>query len=254
MGHKANVSEARGGPTQTAAFQPLYAQVKALMTQRIGSGTLRPGELIPNEFKLAAEFNVSQGTVRKALTALEADKLIVRRQGRGTYVARHTPQRALFQFFRMVDKQDRRLAPTSKPLSQKRRKATRQQARLLGVALGEMLHVITRVRYFAKDPAIFERVLVPVAVMPELAIDPGVEMSDEMYVIYQERFRITISQASERLRAVPATREEARHLNVAERHPLLEIVRVAKDVSGRAVELRLSRCETTAYSYATEVT
>ena len=237
-----------------AAFQPLYAPDKATKTQCNGSGRWQPGELIPNEFQLAAEFNVSQGTVRKALMALEADKLIVRHQGRGTYVARHTPQRALFQFFRMVDEGGKRLTPTSQPLSQTQRKATREQARLLGVEPGTMLHVITRVRLFGADPAIFERILVPVALMPELAVTLGTEMTDEMYVIYQDRFLITIARASERLRAVRATREEARHLAVEEGYPLLEVVRIAKDVNGKPVELRISRYKTKEYSYATEVT
>lgn len=241
-------------PSMGAAFQPLYAQVKALMTQRIASGGWQPGEMIPNEFQLAAEFNVSQGTVRKALTALEADKLIVRRQGRGTYVARHTPQRALFQFFRMVGPDDQRLTPSSKPLAQKQQKANKEQARLLGIATGEIVHVITRIRYFGEDPAVFERIFIPVALMPDLFITPATEMTDEMYVIYQERFRITIAHARERLRAVGATREEARHLGVAESHPLLEVIRVARDINGKSVELRISRCKTTAYSYATEVT
>src|ERR1700722_10678853 len=135
-----------------AKFLPLYAQVKDLIIRRIGSGEWQPGELIPNEFQLAAEFNVSQGTVRKALIKLEADKLIVRRQGRGTYVSRHTPQQALFQFFRMVDDRDQRLTPTSKPLTQKQQKASKEQASLLEIKVGEPVHVITRVRYFAEDP------------------------------------------------------------------------------------------------------
>jgi GntR family transcriptional regulator len=238
----------------TATAQPLYAQVKTLMTQRIGSGSWKPGEMIPNEFQLAAEFNVSQGTVRKALIALEADRLIVRRQGRGTYVSRHTPQEALFQFFRMVDDSDQRLTPTSKPLTQKQQKASKEQAALLEIKLGEPVHVITRVRYFGEDPAIFERVMVPVALMPDLSVRPGAEMTDEMYVIYQERFHVTINNARERLRAVAATREVARYLHVAEQQPVLEVVRVARDLNGKSVELRISYCKTTAYSYATEVT
>jgi GntR family transcriptional regulator len=117
------MSEAANRPDAGMSFQPLYAQVKTLMTQRIGSGQWKPGDMIPNEFQLAAEFNVSQGTVRKALIALEADKLIVRRQGRGTYVARHTGEQTLFQFFRMVDSEHRRLTPLSRPWSQTQIKA-----------------------------------------------------------------------------------------------------------------------------------
>ncbi|MDR3521617.1 MAG: GntR family transcriptional regulator [Acidocella sp.] len=248
------MSEAANKPDAGMSFQPLYAQVKALMTQRIGSGLWQPGEMIPNEFQLAAEFKVSQGTVRKALIALEADKLIVRRQGRGTYVARHTGEQTLFQFFRMVDAEHQRLTPVSRPLSQKQMRANKELARLLAVTVGEMLHVITRVRYFGNDPAIFERVYIPVVLMPDLAVTPGVDMVDEMYVIYQERYRITIANASETLRAVPAGRDEMKHLDVPKDFPLLEIARVARDVNGKIAELRISYCKTNDYSYATEVT
>ncbi|OYV35553.1 MAG: GntR family transcriptional regulator [Acidocella sp. 20-61-6] len=248
------MSEAAQKSDTGMSFQPLYAQVKNLMTQRIGSGQWQPGEMIPNEFQLAAEFKVSQGTVRKALIALEADKLIVRRQGRGTYVARHTGEQTLFQFFRMVDTAHQRLTPVSRPLSQKQVKASKDLARLLAVPPGEMLHVITRVRYFAKDPAIFERVYIPFALMPDLAVSLGVDMVEEMYVIYQERYRITIANASETLRAVAAGRDEMKNLDVSKDFPLLEISRVARDVNGKIVELRISFCKTTHYSYATEVT
>jgi GntR family transcriptional regulator len=238
----------------STTFQPLYAQVYALMTERISTGQWQPGELLPNEFQLAAEFKVSQGTVRKALMALEASKLIVRRQGHGTYVARHTAQQALFQFFRIVDLNGTRLTPVSKALSQKEHKANREQAKLLGIEPGSPLHTILRVRYFDNDPSILERVLVPSKLMPGLSVILGQEMPEEMYVIYQEHFGITIVRASEKLAAVGADAEDVRCLGVAAGTPLLEVTRVAADINGRPVELRISRCKTTAYRYAAEIT
>ena len=81
--------------------QPLYAQVRARMMQRLIAGQWRPGEMLPSEFRLADLFGVSQGTVRKALDALAADNVVVRRQGRGTFVAEHDQHRALFHFFHL---------------------------------------------------------------------------------------------------------------------------------------------------------
>lgn len=236
-----------------AEFQPLYAQVKALITRRIGSGEWKPGSMISNEFQLAAEFNVSQGTVRKALVALEAERLIVRHQGRGTYVARHTRERALFHFFRIVDFNDQRLEPSSRTLSQKSVTATRDLSKRLEVPRGTALNCITRVRILEDVPAIFERIYTPVALMPELVIEIGQEMVDEMYVIYQERYGITIAHASERIAAVTATREDARLLDIAEATPLLEVTRVARDVSKVVIELRISRYRTDLFRYAAEL-
>jgi GntR family transcriptional regulator len=235
------------------AFQPLYAQVQHKLRARIADGGWKPGALLPSEFRLADEYRVSQGTVRKALLALEAERLIVRRQGSGTYVARHTSEAALFHFFRMVGPDDARLAPTSHVLRTATEPASAMVARLLGTPPGDALHAITRLRSLAGRPAIFERILVPVALMPDLAVPPGGPMAEEMYVIYQARFGITIARASERLAAVAASAEEAGHLGVATGAPLLEISRIASDVTGRAVELRISRCDTSRARYAAEV-
>ncbi|WP_026439887.1 GntR family transcriptional regulator [Acidocella facilis] len=239
---------------QSTSFQPLYAQVYALMTERIGSGQWQPGALLPNEFQLAAEFKVSQGTVRKALMALEANKLIVRRQGHGTYVARHTAQQALFQFFRIVDLDGTRLTPASRAFAQKSAKATRAQTQALGLKPGAALHSITRVRSFEEDAAIFETIMVPAALMPGLSVILNQEMPEEMYVIYQQHFGITITRADETLAAVAADAQDAAHLQVPEGTPLLEITRIASDLNGKKVELRVSRCKTSAYRYAAEIT
>lgn len=223
------------------------------MTRRIATGEWKPGTMIPNEFQLAAEYNVSQGTVRKALIALEAARLIVRRQGRGTYVAEHTRELTLFHFFRIVGLDDQRLEPWSRVLSQKTANATREVARLLEIEKGTPVHVVNRIRTLNSRPAITERIFTPTAMMPDLAIRPGAEMVDEMYVIYQKQYGITIAHASERLAAVAASAEDARLLEIDTGTPLLEITRVARDVSNTAVELRISRCHTDHLRYAAEV-
>lgn len=240
-------------PTGQAEYLPLYAQVKALLVKRIGTGGWKPGQMLPSEYELAAEYNVSQGTVRKALIALENDRMIVRRQGVGTFVARHSRDRSLYQFFRMVGLDDARLIPTSVVLSQKEQPASREHAQLLSVKTGALLHSIVRIRSLLDKPAIYERIFVPVDVMPNLVVETHSEMDDEMYVIYQETFGISIFRVNERLSAASATAEEAKRLDIKAGTPLLEISRVAVDVGGRPVELRVSRCDTRRCRYAAEV-
>src|SRR5258707_13395026 len=84
-------------------FRPLYAQVRALMIRRMVRGEWRPGDILPSEGRLAVEFGVSQGTVRKALDEMAAQNLVVRQQGRGTFVAQHSEAHALFHFFHIRD-------------------------------------------------------------------------------------------------------------------------------------------------------
>jgi GntR family transcriptional regulator len=236
-----------------APFRPLYAQVQARLVERIACGSWKPGQLLPNEFQLAEEYSVSQGTIRKALIALESDKLITRRQGAGTYVARHTGETALFKFFRLLGRDDSRRTPTSVVLHQREARATASQAKRLAVPPGEPLHAITRVRYFDGIASIYEQIHVPVVLMPDLQVETGREMEAEMYVIYQERYLITIARAVERLEAVAATSREAKLLDVGTGSPLLEINRIALDINGTPIELRVSRCVTAGVHYAADV-
>lgn len=238
---------------KSAEFQPLYSQVKELLVRRIASGSWLPGAMLPNEFQLAAEYRVSQGTVRKALLSMEADQLIIRLQGKGTYVAQHTKQRALFHFFRVVGLDGAQKIPTSRVLEHKMQHATKSQAKLLSIAPGSPVHTIKRLRDFNAEPAISERIYVPVDFMPNLSVPIGVQRDEEMYVIYQQQFNIMIVRATERLAAVAASAEEAKLLLLKQGSPLIEITRLARDVSGRTVELRISRVETSKCRYAAEV-
>src|SRR3569623_663651 len=98
-----NQSGAAGsGSGVSPTFSPLYQQIKALLMQSLQSGERKPGELIPSEVELAGRFKVSQGTVRKAIDELAAENLVVRRQGKGTFVATHHEARAQFRFLRLM--------------------------------------------------------------------------------------------------------------------------------------------------------
>src|SRR3977135_3072543 len=93
-----DVSGSQGGP----AFSPLYQQIKTLMMRSLQHAEWRPGEAIPSEMELAARFKVSQGTVRKAIDELAAENLLVRRQGKGTFVATHAEEQVQFRFLRLM--------------------------------------------------------------------------------------------------------------------------------------------------------
>src|SRR3954471_13147626 len=90
------------GASATPAFSPLYQQIKGLILQSLEAGEWKPGEAIPSEMDLAARFRVSQGTVRKAIDEIAAENLVVRRQGKGTFVATHAEQHVRYRFLRLV--------------------------------------------------------------------------------------------------------------------------------------------------------
>jgi GntR family transcriptional regulator len=237
----------------TPARRPLYAQTAELLTRRIADGTWAPGAPIPAEPAIAQELGVSPGTVRKALDALERRRLVERRQGRGTFVAAHTSERALFHFFRIVDQSDRREAPTSLVLDCRTGPATPDQAAALDLPEATPVHAVERLRFLGGQAVILERILLPADRFPGFRLPVLTEMTDELYVLYQRDHGVTIARAEERLSAVAATAEQAAKLDLRAGTPLLEIQRVAFDVADRPVERRVTWVDTDRHRYLAQL-
>jgi len=234
-------------------FRPLYAQVKELLIARLVRGEWRPGEVLPSEFSLAATFGVSQGTVRKALDEMAAQNLVVRRQGRGTFVAQHSQPQALFHFFHIRDEGGTKELPTGLVLELRGDRADRAQTTCLKLPARARVWEMRRVRVLRGKPVILERITLPAALFAGLTLPIGSEFPDELYILYQEKFGVTVARAEEKLRAVAADSLDAKALGVAKGTPLLEIDRVALSLDGTPVEWRLSRCNTARHHYLSEI-
>jgi len=241
----------RSGRRRTpGTAKPLYAQVEEIIRQRLIDNYWKPGEALPSEFQLAAELDVSQGTVRKALNDMVAENLLVRRQGRGTFVSEHTERRALFLFFNLVGEDGTRTMPVSRIISSDIRKATAEERAHLELAAGDEVVTVRRVRALHGNPAIVDSVTVSKALFPNLG--SGVKLPENLYRFYQGEYGITIAKAEERVRAVSATPEEAELLGLEAGAPLLEIDRISLTLDARPVEWRVSRCNTSDYTYVAE--
>ena len=227
---------------RTFPLRPLYLQVKESLVRRLVEGAWQPGQLIPSEMELARELGVSQGTVRKALDVLAADNLLIRKQGRGTYVAEPEESRILFNFFRLVPDTGERTFPNSKTVRRTKAAATRVEAAALGVAKGSMIWRIERIRTFGNDPLLVETIALPAARLP--GFEAQKDIPNNVYRLYSQGWGITIASAREKLKAVSASAHDAAHLNCLPGTALLEISRVAFDLEHNAVELRISRCLT----------
>src|SRR5215469_9979822 len=133
---------------QAPAFSPLYQQIKGLILQSLQQGEWKPGEVIPSEFDLAARYKVSQGTVRKAIDELAADNLLVRRQGRGTFVATHNEERAQFRFLRLLADDGAEHPHISRLLECRRLRASAEIARQLDLKPADPVVLIKRLLTF----------------------------------------------------------------------------------------------------------
>jgi GntR family transcriptional regulator len=232
------------------AYRPLYAQVRDALVKRLVDGVWLPAQMLPSEFELAGELGVSQGTVRKALDALAAENLVVRRQGRGTFVAEHDEARILFQFFKLLPDSGEAAFPESKVVSARLAAATDDEARVLGLEAGADVYRIGRVRSLGGRPIIAERVTLPAALFPGL-IEGSVP--NNLYGLYASRYGVTVARAHERLKAVALSSESALLLEVDESRPALLIDRVAFALSGEPVEWRVSHCLTDDFHYSSDL-
>ena len=227
----------------------LYVQVKELLTSRIGRGDWLPGAVIPSEIQLAQELGVSQGTVRKAITELVERNILTRKQGRGTFVATHDHDRALFHFFHIADEAGRKALPESQIIECRRKKASRRETNGLRLDNGTRVISIERIRNLDGKPVIVETILLPAELFPGLGKGKDQALPNTLYELYEKQYGITIHSANEKLRAVAASEREASLLGIEPGSPLLEIERTAFTLDGTPVELRTSRCHSAGFHY-----
>lgn len=242
------VAGAAGNPG-LLGYRPLYRQVKDALTRRLGEAWA-PGQLLPSEAEIAAELGVSAGTVRKALDEMSAENLLVRRQGRGTFVVRQDEDRILFQFFRMVPDGGERRAPESRIVSVATVAADAAAAGRLGLADGAPVIVIERVRFLGGEPCIHEWITLPGALFPGLAER---EIPNNLYALYATAYGITIARANEQLKAVAAGERQAALLGAAVGEPLIAIDRLALGLDGTSAEWRQSHCRTQNFHYTNDL-
>lgn len=238
---------------EAPTFSPLYRQIKSLIIQRLESGEWRPGEAIPSEIELAQRFNVSQGTVRKAVDEMAAENLVVRKQGRGTYVATHNDARSFFRFLRLVPNNGAIALPQSLPLECWRAKAGQEASRVLQIEPGAPIIIVRRILKFGASPRIVDEIYLRGDVFQGLTLEVLEQHAGSLYTLFESRFGVRMIRAEERLRAVAADRGSAELLGVAEGTPLLSVERVAYTYGDKPVEWRRGLYLTTDHYYANEL-
>lgn len=234
-------------------FQPLYKQVYQVFVRRIADGSWRPAQALPSEQALAKELGVSQGTVRKAMDALAAENLVHRHQGKGSFVAEHTQEHALYRFFRLARPapNGERITPQQGEDKIKRRCANRAEQLRLQLAKNAEVIEIRRTRLIDKTPGVVEKIIVPFRLFP--GIHQQEALPNTLYSLYQGVYGISIAVVKEELSAVLANKGDAKLLGLDPGAPLLQIDRIAIALDGQRVEWRVSRCDTRKFVYAIDV-
>ncbi|WP_353148972.1 GntR family transcriptional regulator [Pollutimonas bauzanensis] len=233
----------------SAAFSPLYQQIKGLLLQSLDRGEWKPGEAIPSEFELASRFQVSQGTVRKAIDELAAENLLLRRQGKGTFVATHHEARVRFRFLRLTPDDGKQPVSGSQILECRRVKAPADIAALLELRTADMVVNLRRLLSFDQIPTILDDIWLPGAVFRGLTADSLARYRGPLYGLFESEFGVSMVRAEEKIRAVSASQDQADTLQVALASPLLQVERVSYTYGDRPMEVRRGLYVTERFHY-----
>lgn len=234
--------------TETTGYRPLYRQVYDIMIGRVAQGLWRPGQALPSEHNLARELGVSQGTIRKVLDVLTAEKLLERRQGKGTFIAEHTQERAHFRFFRLARPGGKRMTPERVDETVKVRVSRAAERAKLDLERGDRVVEIIRTRLIEGIPAIREWIILPSSLFPGIEKRPS--LPNSLYSLFQTDYGINIVTTHEELSAQLAAAEDHAVLQIPEGDPILVIDRLAVSLQERKVEWRISRVRSDNLVYA----
>ncbi|HOB66387.1 GntR family transcriptional regulator [Ottowia sp.] len=241
---------------QAPAFSPLYQQIKGLILQSLQAGEWKPGEVIPSELELAARYKVSQGTVRKAVDELAAENLLVRRQGRGTFVATHAEQQVQYRFLRLQP--DQGTIDSEGPAQRdfvdcKRQRASAEVARLLGLRPGDPVLQARRLLRYGGVPTILEDIWLPGGPFKGLTVERLSQYHGPMYALFEAEFGVRMVRADEKIRAVLPDDAQATLLDVSAAAPLLSVERIAYTYNDIPMELRRGLYRTDTHHYRNQL-
>jgi GntR family transcriptional regulator len=244
------------GGSAAPAFSPLYQQIKSLILHSLQAGEWKPGEVIPSEMELSARFRVSQGTVRKAVDELAGENLLMRRQGKGTFVSTHAERHVQYRFLRLMPESgdiDSEGPAERQIVDCKRLRAPADIARALALRSGDPVLQVRRVLAFQGKPTILEDLWLPGGPFKGLTAERLTDYRGPMYVMFEAEFGVRMVRAEEKIRAVAADAVAAPLLNVPVGTPLLSVERTSFTYHDTPMELRRGLYKTDTHHYKNEL-
>ena len=232
-----------------ASFSPLYEQIKAMILASLQASEWLPGDAIPSEMELAARYAVSQGTVRKAIDELAAQNLLVRRQGKGTFVATHQEEGWQYRFLRLEPDSGEKLHLKNQFLACEHIKSDEYTAQLLKLKAGDLVIRIDRVQSSEGRRIVFEEIWLPEERFKGLTLDALNAWSGPMYAFYEGEYATHMVRAEEKIKAVLANQDLAHYLQIPIGTALLSVERVAFTYGNKPVEIRHARYDTSEQHY-----
>lgn len=232
---------------------PLYKQVEQRILQCLADGEWKPGEQLPTESQLAERFGVAVFTIRAGIGELAAANILVRKQGKGTFVARHSRLRQRYQFSHIHDTSGRQILPGRELLSFTRGSATPGEAARLALPPDGRTPVF-RLNMLSVDEgetvATLDIVL-PARLFGGLTASAVRNAQENLYAAYQDECGVNVIRIEEHIHAALATASEAKTLKIRSGNPVLRVERTAYTYRNMPVEFRTRVFDATKYHYRT---
>ena len=226
-----------------------YKRVKYAITELLRQNKWRHNQAIPSEPILAARYQVSIGTIRRAINELVAENILVREQGRGTFVVSHTPDYMLNVFFRIESSKGVRELPNSKLLSFEKKRATQFIAKKLAIKPYEKIYKVKTLLSLGCQPAIIDEIYLSEKMFPNLSEGFFSDRNETLYGLFQRVYGITVLNISETIEAVPGNIYISKLLKLNIKLPILCVKRVAYAFKGKPVDMRIRYIHSNKYRY-----
>ena len=231
-----------------------YEEVKQKITEDLVRGRYPMGQALPAEKDLSKELDVSIGTLRKAVDELVAEGIVVRRQGRGTYVAEHDLKRLLYYFFHVVKHDvDKKANPRVELVSLNTAVATKEEASKLNLKEGAPVWRLVNCLYLEERCVMIDQITLDKKRFKNLTRAEFINREGSIYQLYQMKYGQTVVRSSERLRASLVSKQHAEWLDIKPNSPVLVIRRVALGIQDDPIEWRISTLNTNQYEYFSEL-
>lgn len=214
---------------------PIYVQIRTYIYDRIKSGDWKPGDQIPSERDLSAQFGVSRVTIRQALANLEDEGLLRRAQGQGTFVS--TPkiemmQGELISITTLMSRQGRMPETVLKTLTREHLNAV--DAKALDCSIGEEVYVIQRIRKADGINVALENTKLLCKKLPDIDQYDLVNLS--IFSIMSDIYNYTELYVYQTIEAATASEEVAALLEIEPGFPVIAVNRFTRDEDGELVE------------------
>lgn len=228
---------------------PLYIQIKGKILTALEDGVWKSGELIPSELEFASLYQVSQGTVRKAIDELVAQHLLIRKQGSGTFVATHQEEQNKYRFLHLANASGHVEESINKILLCTHQPAPSAVFVEMGMHADDLFVHIRRLMSFKAQPIVYEDIWLPCPLFQGLSLEMLQTWSGSLYGLFESHFGVHMTHAKERISAKLPTDLAAEYLMIEGSMPVLDIFRVAYTFGDKPVEVRQAQYITRDYHY-----